>query len=153
MFEVRCPSTEVKIGNLCSGGPCVALLPCPSRARRCIVFSLNSFVSLCEETKQTQLRTRHSTTTCTTHPRQIDKHSTSWRSDVPPPCLGGCITRVGPGQHAWYTSADLGQEAVGGSTTTARTRWTHKRQAQSVSNKGATTQPWWRSPVANYSGE
>ena len=22
-------------------------------------------------------------------PRQTDKHSTSWRSDVPPPCLGG----------------------------------------------------------------
>ena len=50
-------------------------------------------------------------------PRQTDKDSTSWRSDVPPSCL-----RVGPGQHPRYIRADLGQEAVGGSTTTTRTR-------------------------------
>ena len=50
-------------------------------------------------------------------PRQTNKHSTSWRSDVPPPCLGGA-------SHGWvrYTRADFGQEAVGGSTTTMRTR-------------------------------
>ena len=54
-------------------------------------------------------------------PLHSDQHGTSWRSDVPPPCLGGP-------SHGWVpvnTRADFGLEAVGGSTTTIRTRRRH----------------------------
>ena len=33
----------------------------------------------------------------------------------PPPCLGGGITRVGPGQYPQYTRAHFGEEALGSS--------------------------------------
>ena len=65
-------------------------------------------------------------TSCTTHHDTPTQHSMSWRSDVPPPCLGGGVTRVGSRSGLpRYTRADFGQEAVGGSTTTTRARKQH----------------------------
>ena len=72
-------------------------------------------------------------------PRQTNKHSTSWRSDVPPPLSGWSITPVGLRQHLRYTRADSGQEAVGGSTSTS-TRTRHRSQTQ-VLNTGGVHKP------------
>ena len=65
------------------------------------------------------------------------------RHDVPPPCLGGAFTRVGPGQHPRYTRADFGLEAVGGSTTTTRTRRQHADVRHEVrATRVQTTETW-----------
>ena len=55
---------------------------------------------------------RDNTTPCTTH------HHTPTSTAR----AGALMPRVGPGQHPRYTRADFGQVAVGGSTTTTRTR-------------------------------
>ena len=65
-------------------------------------------------------------------PRQTDKHSTSWRSDVPPPCLGG--SRSTPTAHPCYLRSG-GRGWLNHDH--AQAQVTHKRLARDVGNKGA----------------
>ena len=54
------------------------------------------------------------TTTCTTTPPSVTTYVRAGALVPPPPCLGGGITRVGPGQCPQYTHV-LTREAVGSS--------------------------------------
>ena len=60
---------------------------------------------------------------------RTSKHaSKSWRSDGSPSCLGGVITRVGPGQNPQYTRALFGGEAVGCSPTSKHTTMSPRKR-------------------------
>ena len=63
-----------------------------------------------------------------------DHHGTIWRFDVPPPCLGGA-------SHGWVPVNTHGTPVltfgVAQPHDHAHAQVTHKRQARSVSNKGA----------------
>ena len=87
------------------------------------------------ETRQHHTTKRHvsATTTCTTTPPDVATYVAASSLVPPPPCLGGGITRVGPGQYPQYTRAlARGRLWVARrSVTTAQPRRDNRRAQQS----------------------